>query len=188
MIRKLSSKSINPHISALKAVFAQATRPIQWLVIAHNDPRLVSSLVSAFDGQSAAVLQVSQDTWDFDSKDFKEMIEWALHQGDIRDVVLVGSSQPNGATSRASLVTARPNAPEKGGYARLLARLRQHNAHMSEVQEEFADHVQKLSQLPVVRGCWSLGQLAVSGLFYRAETGLFLHYDAAANTFVPLGS
>ncbi len=92
MTTTLLSTTANAHIAALESVFSQATTPVQWLVIAHNESRLVNSLSSALAGESAAMLQVSQDTWDFKGKELAETIEWALQQGEIKNLVLVGSS------------------------------------------------------------------------------------------------
>ena len=62
MIRTLAKKNTNTHIAALEYVLAKAQRPVQWLVIAHNDARLVRSVSSALKGQSAAVLDTKVTT------------------------------------------------------------------------------------------------------------------------------
>jgi len=183
MINRLSFPSQNLHIAALKRAFAQALQPIQCLAIAHREPRLVKSLSTTLAGHSTAVLEVSQDTWDFNSHEFTETVEWAFRNGDIRMIVLAGSSQSGGAASRASLVAAKPQVRQESGYARLLAGVQRHHARIAEVQEEFAGHIQRLSHLPIVHSRWIRNQLAVCGLFYRAETGVFLRFEAETETF-----
>ena len=188
MIRTLTKKNTNTHIAALEYVLAKAQRPVQWLVIAHNDARLVRSVSSALKGQSAAVLEVSQDTWDFEDKEFVEAIEWAMQQEDIRQLVLVGSSQAGGAASRASLVSDGVDVQGKVGYERLLANVKQKSIRSAEAQEEFAGQVQQLSQLPILHDKVSNQELELYGLLYRPETGLFSHYDADKDTFQVLGA
>jgi len=185
MIATLRTASTNPHIAELEAVFDEATKPIEWLVIAHNDSRMLKSLFAALNGESAALLEVSQDTWNF-GKELSETIEWALQQGEIKNLVLVGNSQAGGAESRASL--AAPPKVDESGYAKLLAGVKQLNAQNRDTQERFASLVQQMSQIPVVHNRWSSDELAIYGLFYRAESGLFLAYDARTDTFSALVS
>lgn len=188
MISTNSFTSTNPHIAALEPAFAKSARPIEWLVIAHSDPRLIKSLSSALAGHSAAVLELPQKQWDFDGDDFSETVEWAMRKGDIQIMVLVGSSQSGSATRGVSLRATRSKGQVEDGYAALLERVQRHLARVSDVQHEFAGHVQQLSRLPVVHSRWASQQLEVCGLFYRAEAGLFLYYDPQADKFAPLSS
>ncbi len=188
MTTTFSTTTTNPFIAALETVFGEATKPIEWLVIAHNDPRMLRSLSSALTGESAAVVEISQDAWDFEGKHLPETIEWALQQGAIKNLVLVGNSQAGGSESRAALVASEATNGGQDGYAKLLAGVQRNNARNHQAQERFAAHVQQMSQIPVLHNRWSSGELAVCGLFYRAESGLFLAYDADADTFHPLVS
>lgn len=183
MTTTLFSATSNPHIAALETVFTDVTKPVEWLVIAHNDPQMLRSLSSALTGESAAVLQVSQDTWDFEDGNLAEAIEWALQQDHLKNVLLAGSSQAGGSESRASLVSSKTPQGGKDGYARLLAGVHFNNARNRAAQERFAGHVQRMSQIPVVHNRLSNGELAVYGLFYRTDSGLFAAYDAEAGTF-----
>ncbi|MCA9212239.1 MAG: hypothetical protein KDB27_04170 [Planctomycetales bacterium] len=185
MATTLLATTANPQIAELENVFGEATKPIEWLVIAHNDSRMLQSLSSALNGESAAILEVSQDNWNF-HKELSDTIDWALQQGDIKNLVLVGSSQAGGAESRASLATSTKE--DESNYSKLLAGVNRVNDENRDAQERFASLVQQMSQIPVVHNRWSSDKLAVYGLFYRAESGLFLAYDAATDTFRPLVS
>ena len=188
MTPTLLHTAANAHIAALESVYGQAKSPVRWLVIAHNDLRLVNSLSSALADESAAVIQVSQDTWDFKSQGFIETVEWALKQGEVEKLVLVGSSQAAGGLSRASLAPAKMSAQADTGYGKLLAGMHRHNARVCEAQAVFVEQVRELSQIPTVHRRWRNGDLDVYGLFYRAESGLFFAYDADTDTFRPLCS
>ena len=187
MISSLSCTTSNPHIAALEPVFAQATKPVQWLVIAHNDSQLIRSVCAALTSEPAAVLEVSQDTWNFASQEYADMFEWALQQGDIRNVLLVGSSRSERAASHASLVSASKHSQGTVGYDRLLANAKRNSARTAEAQDEFAGQVRQLSQVPAFRKQLSDKEIEIYGLFYRAEAGLFLNYDVGEDTFQPVG-
>lgn len=175
----------NPHIAALEHVFAKSNDTIEWLVITHNDSKMLRSLHFALGDESAAVLEVSQDTWDFEGKQLAETIEWALQQSEIKNLVLVGNSDAKGPESRASLVASKSNAALEDGYGKLLAGVQSKNARRLEAQERLAANVQQASQIPVVHNRWSNGELAVHGLFYRAETGFFMAYNTETDSFQP---
>ena len=88
----LMNSTSNPHIADLEASFNKTTKPVDWLVIVHKDAQTSRLLSPALVGESAAVLEVSQDKWDFSDNDLLETIEWALQQGHLKNLVLVGRS------------------------------------------------------------------------------------------------
>lgn len=185
MTTSIATSTTNPQISALKSVFHNAARPIQWLVVTHNDPQSRQMLLSALSNTSAAILEISQDTWDFQGQQFMETIDWVFEQGEIKHIVLVGNSQAIGGTSRAC---SPDNAADAGetGYAKLVAGVRRQSAQNRKGLQSFASHVQQLSQIPAVHRRWSSNQLTVNGLYCRAESGVVLAYDPDADTFHPL--
>ena len=185
MTTTFPTTSTNQHIESLETNFAEANTAIEWLVIAHNDSRMVRSLSRALSGQSAAVLEVSQDTWDFDGHELPETIEWALQQVAVKNLVLAGHSQAGGRASRASLAAPDKGA-EQANHDRLIAGVQRWNAQNRDAQKKFASQVRRMTQIPVVHSRWANGELAVYGLFYRAESGLFLSYDAEQDDFQPL--
>jgi hypothetical protein len=172
MTTTLSLLVTNPHVAALERAFGQTSSPVEWLVISHNDFRLERSLSSALAGRSAAVLQVPQETWDFQSRDLIEAVEWALQQ----------------AACRAALTAPTTATGAVSGYRKLLAEMQHETSRIRAVRNRFAMQVQQLSQIPVVHSRWRDGELAVYGLFYRSESGLFLQYDVERDTFHPLVS
>jgi carbonic anhydrase len=183
MVARVASTFENLHIAALEAALRQAKSDVQWFVIAHDDPRLVNTVLSAMAGQSAAVLQIPQDRWDFRSEEYIETVEWTLERSQIRNLVLVGSSQAAGTVSRASLVSPKTTA---GGYEKLLAGTRRQCSHVREREAALAQHLQQMLQIPVVHDRWRENELAVHGLLYRVESGLFLTYDLVTGTYRPL--
>lgn len=50
MATAFTPTTTNPHIAALESVFGNAKKPVEWLVIAHTDPRMLGSLIAALSG------------------------------------------------------------------------------------------------------------------------------------------
>ncbi|TWT78358.1 Carbonic anhydrase [Posidoniimonas polymericola] len=172
----------NPHAAALEAAIAESARPIECLVVAHNDPKMLSDLTAALDGEAAVVLEASQDVWDFDGEHLPTAIAWAVEQTGLHQVVLVGHTLAGGRQSRASLAAAA----SRDSYQTLLSGVQQSNTRILAAQERFALQVQQLLQVPQVANRCSSRELSVHGLLYRAESGVFLAYDAGRDTFRPL--
>jgi carbonic anhydrase len=186
MIMTSTAISTNSHIASLEKTFDQARSPIEWLVIAHRDPRMLRSLSAILEGQSAAILEVSQDEWNWSEGELSSAIEWVLQRKEIRNLVLVGHSQVGGTASRSYLLSADPSQTsdqENNGYVRLLAGVRRVQSQSHHAQMRFAADVQQFLQIPPVYRRWTLGELELHGLFFRAESGLFLTYDPDADTF-----
>jgi len=184
MTTTLSNTSTNSHIALLESVFAQAKTPVEWLVIAHNDSRMIQSLSASMTGESVAILELSQDLWATEEQELVETIEWALQQGSVGNLLFAGHSQPGGSKSRASLVDE--GGKTQSSYGRLLAGVRRSNAQIQNAQQKIAAQVQRMSQVPVVHSRWVNAELTIYGLFYRAEDGVFLAYDADNDKFRPL--
>jgi carbonic anhydrase len=186
MAATLATIPCNPHIMALETALAAATRPVEWLVIAHNDPRMLSTLRSALAGESAAVLEVSQELWDFDGRQIPETIEWALTQTPIRHLVLAGHTLAGSPTSRASLSAIAPRNGGQESYSKLLTGAQRNNARNHAAQERMAMQFQQLCQIPLVDARCSSGELHLYALLYRSDSGLFLAYDSHQEQFHPL--
>ncbi len=182
----LSRTQSNPHVHALEQVMAKAERPVEWLVIAHNDARMLAALSSALTGESAAILELSEDTWDFEGKELSETIEWAIEQGDIEHLVLAGHSHASGSQSRASLPAYDTKDGGQDGHNRLLAGAQGRNAQNSDVQAKLAAQMEQMSDIPAVQERCSRDELAVYALLYRADLGVFLAYESDEGRCRPL--
>jgi len=184
MTATLSVKTLNPYITAVEAALHGETTPAQWLAIVHNDSRLKSTLPADWAGASAALLPVSQDHWDFRPEgQLAEAITWALQQGEIDSLLLVGSSQVGGAILPSLCAAPGTKSAVALGYGRLLAGTARRQAQNRHAQERFADQFEQLLQIRGVQIRSREGSLTVHGLFYRDESGLFLAFDPENRTF-----
>lgn len=183
MTTTFASTNRNTYIAALESAFDQSTLPVEWLVIAHNDSRLLNALSKALIGEPAAVLQVAQDTWDCAHQELANAIEWALQRGEVKNLIIAGSSHAAAAVSRASLVPPKSIDEADDSYGKLIVGIHRHNTQSREIEECFARQVEQISQIPSVQSHWQDRRLGVYGLFYRAESGLFFNYDKDTRTF-----
>lgn len=181
---------IPAQIESLQVVIEQVNEPLDWLVVAHNDPRMLKSLSRAMHGKSAAILEVSQDTWDFSAGPLSDTIRWSLEQGRVRNILIVGHSMASGSSCRISLVgeTAgkADNATVSDSYARLLEGVQRNNERNRTAQTNFASHVLRVMRLVETTPLQSSENGAVCGLFYRADCDLFLKYNPDSNEFQTL--
>lgn len=176
MSTTFSAASPNAFIEALEPVFDNVEKPVETIVIADMDEKLLRSLSHALGDRPAAVLGVSSDRWDLQDRQFSEMVEWALQQSDIQSLVLAGNPGVNIAAHDSS---------SEGGYAGKLKDAQERNAGRRASQEQLASCLQQLSGIPVIHDRWSNGELAVFGLFYLSETGFFLTCNAGSSVFRP---
>lgn len=177
------SRDANGLSVVLESMSEQAKSPVRSLVIAHNDARLIHALSSAMADESVAMLEVSQDTWEFDNADFVQPIEWALQREEVETLVVAGSSRVAGPGFRVSLPTPKP----KGGYDKLLAGVRSRSARNRQAQDVFAGQVRQLLQLPIVNEQISCGRLSLYCLLYQFDSGFFLAYDADEDIYRAIG-
>lgn len=183
MSNAFPTTATNPHLSALEPALVSAARPVEVLVVAHNDSRMLKAIFRALSRESAAVLEMSQDRWDFGDDQQSEAIEWALRQGNLNQLLLVGSSQAGGTQPRATLVANSENGQAKRGFERLVENVERNHSRIRAAQDRFAEQVRQLSQLPLVREKRANGELKLFGLFYQAESGGFLAYDLESGNY-----
>ncbi|MFK8111908.1 MAG: carbonic anhydrase [Rubripirellula sp.] len=184
----MTTTTINKHIESLETAFAESAATVDWLVIAHSDALMLRCLASALSGESAAVLALPQPVWEFDGGEFTGAIEWAIQQGNIKNLLLVGHSQAGGTTSRVSIVSSDAKQTPQNDYGKLLASVGKKNEENQIARSEFASQVQEFCQIPGVRQQQADGELTVHGLFYCAESGLFLAYEAETGKYRALMS
>lgn len=177
----LSINLDNPHINALQAHFDTADEKVEWLVIAHNESSMLSSLATALSGQAAVILEVPQETWNFEDGPLAEAIEWALEEAGVQHIILAGNSQA-GTPGRVSAVSPC-EGPAPTGYDRLLAGVQHSSVHHQNAQQQFANQTQKLWQSNAIQLRRNDHDVTMFGLFYRCEDGLFLAYDPGSEQF-----
>ncbi len=175
----------NPHICTLQALLGGKYSAIDWLVVSHDDVRMVQALSTALAGKQAVMLRVPQENWDFEQ--MTELFQWALDRYPIRNLVIAGCAQ-------AKLLRSTPEQPLElsstidcvDGYDRLVAGVMRYRHSLREAQCGFADWVERLLRDEEINGRVVTGALALHPLLYRADGGLFMAYDVDGGSFSPV--
>lgn len=184
MITRMKRTSTNPLLDSLQQAWRKSGGKAKWLVIAHDDDRLVNSLASAFVEESACVLTIRQGEWDFRHDELAEVMEWAVRQDSLKHLVVVGHSEAESAPQEIRSI--RSGIDASGSYDRLRQGVRQNVLQTRDSRLQFAQRVNELVSLSGLSEAAETPQLSVHGLFFLADSALFLYYDAAQREFLPM--
>jgi carbonic anhydrase len=174
----------NPYIHQIRRSLQQAQHvAVDWLVLAHNDARMLKQLDEAFSGGVMAVIALPQGGWQVDDKAMTEAVEWAVEELGVKGVLLVGHSQGGAPEGPVKLLGGKSGGLTGGRPAAapcsLIDRIKSAQSRAAHVQSQFAEQVERLSRL--IRN-----QVQLHGLFYRGESGVFCVYDRRQRSFRPL--
>ena len=186
-------QTVNPYIEKIRQALAR-TQPaaVDWLVLAHNDARLLERLDGAFPDSLLAVVAVPQSLWRMDEEMMTEVVAWAVEELKVEGVLLVGHSQGGVPEEPVKLLGGKVAATSdnggelKGGSDSLLDRVRKAQDRAAGVQDQFAEQVERLSQRTAVKNLLNRNQMQLHGLFYRRENGVFYLYEQQLHSFRPL--
>ncbi len=185
--------SVPPYIEKLQELLIQQnSNSVDWLVIAHDDSRMIRNLTNAFAESSAAMVQMPQSSWDFGKDEFATTIEQSVRQASIAHIVLVGHSEGVLSSETIRFFKNFPRRTNAGPgsldatYNRLLNRAKQAQNGLQRAKNHFAQQFDHLSKIPGVKNRLLNNELQLHGLLYIAESGVFLCYDTINKKFVPL--
>jgi carbonic anhydrase len=181
----------NPYLDELRRSLQRTRRDaVDWLVVAHDDARVLTQLDAAFPESVLAVLAVPQARWQADAEMMHEVVEWAVEELGVKGVLLVGHSQGGVPDEPVKLLGGRARANGAGApapsCAPLTERVKSAQLRAARVQEQFAEQVERLSRTPVIESRLLRRQMQLHGLFYRGESGTFCLYDRRQRRFQPL--
>ncbi len=176
----LESQSANAYIDELRERLSHQDQDVfNWLVIAHDDRNMIRRVSNALEDAPAAILRISQSTWDFGERSLVELIEWAVREARVKTIVLLGHSLGG---VPADLVSYPPTQHAN----RLLGNVIQAQQRLADAKDHLAENITDLREIPIVAEALSRKTLETHGLFYIAESGAFVRYDVQAKTFVPM--
>ncbi|TWU29994.1 hypothetical protein [Bythopirellula polymerisocia] len=163
-------------------ILDNSSASIETLVIALDDPYLIRCLRESLSNESAALLPISEDSLNQDGQSLAQEIERALHKLDLSSIVFVGHSMSRWACRKGVSSSTGGN----GDFSSVISGVKHFQSQSQESQKRFVSQFQQLAEIPVIASRVNCEELAISGLFYRAESGLFLAYDPALDQFQPL--
>ncbi len=192
MIRSLaeSRSASSPRIRKLRQQLRrQGQYPIDWLVIAHEEPQLLQRLADALAASSAVLLPLSQAAWNDEEETLQAVVEWAIREADVHAIVLVGHSQSSACPKHLVMKSdwngeaSGPRDAKQAGWNRLTSRIAHGQDHLRRAKQHLADQVIRLADN---RQRWqqdSENVPAICGLFYMAENDSFLALEPDTREF-----
>lgn len=186
-----NSKPLNPYFREFEDQVSALPETCRCLVISHNDSQLVARMSQSLDEHSA-MLQIPHTDWDFENPWLADIIRWGLGTAGVTQIALVGHSAMGVSRSIAmnggqELTSSEsPGSKQPSIYDRLIDGVTQCQKQIAQSKEFFAKQYQKFLKIPEVIDRKAGGNLEIYGLFYLADSGVFLAYDDQFNTFHPL--
>lgn len=174
MIAAVNSKARYGEL--LRQLLGVQDKPVECLIITHNNETLINSLHAAFGETSAAVLDVPQDQWTMDGGDLHHAILWAIRENGLKRLIVVGDSS---AFPRTRLTKHH----EAGNCRDTLSLAQAANASRKEAQEHFRHQLIELHNSAEIVQAVSAHHTEIIGLFYRAEAGTLAAYNAKTDAF-----
>ena len=182
-------KTVNGQIERLKQQLTRSelTR-LDCVIFAHSDNRMLRQLKEAFVEMEIVVLAVPQNEWCMNDEETNELLDWLVNDLAVGRVLLVGHSQGGTPADAVQICGEGKVDPSTNGYANnrissLMERVKYAQAGVRQAEEHFLGQLNCLNHLPALQGHQLRNQQFVQGLFYRAESGVFCHYDSNTKQF-----
>ena len=183
--------------SVIERLQEQLRRPrqtaIEWLVIAHDDSRMLDQLRSALGGAGMAVVALPQSLWGCECESIKSIADWAISELNLKGILLVGHSQSGICENTVQVVTGGETEPASttspvNRVSSLFSRVQQAQSRIASCERHFRRHLEQLIQMAGGPSNTSAPEVELRGLFYRAESGVFCSCDVVSGSFRPLVS
>lgn len=174
MIATLSTPTTG-YTEFIQQLISESGKSAEFLVLAHNNPTLLARLDDALADRPTVIVDVPQDQWQLDDGDLLGAIQWAAAEGGVEHVVLVGDSS---ALQRSAGTWRTPTAGHDP-----VALANAANSSRQAAQDEFQSQLTRLRSVPAIAEAVSQGKLSVTGLFFRAEAGVFAIYNEKTGSF-----
>lgn len=145
------------------------------LAIISAATNLDSTAVERLQQSGVLVLRSSTEaiSRSLESKEFVNAITWAVSEGGVATLILVGHSQA------ASIPMGQPGQPFD-----IAQRARIHNERVEASKLKLKDDYARCCSFPAVCDLLATGQLSIHALFYLQERGAFLKLDNEHEEFV----
>ncbi len=185
--------STNTHIENLKQQLRQnKLEQLEYVILAHADNWMINQLKEAFVDNSIVVIAMPQSSWQMAESQMNELMGWLLNNLNFARVLLVGHSQ--GGTPSNNMQVCGSGQVDAATTANgttnrvssILDRVKYAQACIKQNEKHFVQQLDCLKSLPSIQQHVFRNQQIVQGLFYRAEGGVFCHYDSATCEFQAL--
>ncbi len=178
-----SRSSANTYADRILNLPEEQRQASSWLIIAHDDTRMIQKIQDAMVGEQAILLQVPQSHWKRDRELLTQAIRETLQSSAVTQVAVVGHSQASAAACQSKVVGSKSVAETAAdkSYQRLMNSLQNAQAQRELAKAEVAEQFQHVSsagdRLDLDRN------IEWHAFFYMAESGLFLRFDPQVGRF-----
>lgn len=175
-------------IDHLKSLLLEKQRPIDMLVISHDDCVVNGRLAEVIDAEDSVIFPVPQPRWD---DTLTGVAAWAVSEANVGQMLVVGHSMSAaGGVPNAHRFSKYPLDDQGTGSSdscgRLVASVKRAQLESHQAKQHFMTQVSDLCEVEAVQDAIAGGRLKIHALFYLAESGVFLSYDATRQSFRPL--
>ena len=153
-----------------------------WLVVAHDDIKLLRKLGEIVPGDESITMKVAQSDWQCEEDSLPEAILWALQEGGMKTLLMIGHSAGCPGANQGSK-SAQSSVSPDACYTKLMTGAKRVQERTSASKKHFAEQLEQLCQVKPIHDAIVAGDLKLHGLFYVAQSGTFLKYDMANGQF-----
>ncbi|TWU13887.1 hypothetical protein CA54_27280 [Symmachiella macrocystis] len=173
------------YIKVLRDLIAGESKPVDTLIIAHDDYAMIKAIVDAMPDGLIAVLPIRQAEWE---GNLKEVIACAI-DSQINDILIAGHSSGLEILSPELLRKESQNFGRETSlpnYNRLLSGACKTGLANRKSRQHFADQISQLVD------CHELGEqmcnddFRLQAIFYVKNSGVFLLHDFRDGVFAPI--
>ena len=161
---------------------------LECVIFAHADNQMLTRLKDAFLESNVAILAMPQNQWSMCDQRTETLLDWLVNGVGIERLLLVGSSQ--GGTPVDTVQVCPTGQPDPNGSSKSVRktpspmdRVNLAQASARRTERFFVEQLNLLSLSRAIQGSLLQDQLQITGLYYRAEVGVFCHYDSRAQQF-----
>ena len=189
MISNVEEKALSNIVTRglLESMVTRGLKTADCLVLSHQDEVLTNRIAPVMDGLDSLLLEQPQSHWDFGQSDLVPTISWAIEEAEIHSLYICGHSLANSKTLPVHIANSAPSESIfRSESVPILERVLENQNRLQDAKRLFASQVDQLLEIPAVDETVQNGGLKVHALFFLAQAGAFMSYDANTSEFQPL--
>lgn len=173
------------YINALRDLIAGESKPVDTLIIAHDDYAMIKAIVDAMPDGLFAVLPIRQAEWE---GNLKEVIACAI-DSQINDILIAGHSSGLEVLSPELLRKESQNYERENSlptYNRLLSGVCKTGLANRNSRQHFANQIARLVDCDELGEQMCNDEFRLQAIFYVKHSGVFLRHDFRDGVFAPI--
>lgn len=188
LLSSLPVDAANNTASSLRNVIEQKSESLQWLVVADDQPQLLSRLRSGLVDEQTAIVTAPQSSWDLGGQEFIAGLEELLSGQQPSHLLLAGDSLADFETvAESDAAIDGAGQSEAAASNRIFNGARKVQLRIKQAKRHLIQQVTRLCQHDGVREALESGKLTLHVLFLHVETNEFFRFDFGDGEFRRVG-